>query len=329
LKIFLSYRREDSAGQAGRLADRLKLEFGDILFMDVDGIPLGVNFVERLSEEIATCNVLLAVIGHEWLNIRDQSGARRLDNPTDFVRVEIATALRRSIPLIPILLDGTKLPQRDQLPEDLRELTIRNGLDLRHASFHVDVGRLIHELQQTLVIERPQQISRGGSFVKPIGWLGGITLLAGGVGAAVRKFAPLVHDMLLWIAFWLVGSGVGYLMTQIAYSFPYSLTPTWLVHFLFSIVGPSVAAAEWVMVWAILFAILFRWLRRLTWISLAPFLGFFGMIGSPAMNDMLSQLGPTSNLGSNFAYFMTSDAIMTAFLIAILNFPHSDRNSKI
>ena len=150
-KVFISYRRIDAAGHAGRVHDRLTKEFGaNLLFMDVDGIPLGVNFVKALHDEVAKCGVLLAVIGPDWLNVRDKDGKRRLDNPNDFVRVEIAAALQRDIPVIPILLEGTTVPSADQLPKDLQELSLRNGLDVRHASFHNDVDRLVQSLKGQL-----------------------------------------------------------------------------------------------------------------------------------------------------------------------------------
>jgi hypothetical protein len=151
-KVFISYRRDDSSGSTGRLHDRLEREFGrDLLFMDVDAaIPLGVNFVKILHEEVAKCDVLLAVVGPNWLNARDDKGDRRLDNPHDFVRIEIAAALQRDIPVIPILLDGAKIPKIDQLPDELRELTLRNGLEVRHASFHSDVDRLARGLKKIL-----------------------------------------------------------------------------------------------------------------------------------------------------------------------------------
>jgi TIR domain-containing protein len=151
-KVFISYRRDDSSGSTGRLHDRLEREFGrDLLFMDVDAaIPLGVNFVKILREEVAKCDVLLAVVGPNWLNARDDKGDRRLDNPNDFVRIEIAAALQRDIPVIPILLDGAKIPKIDQLPDELGELTLRNGLEVRHASFHGDVDRLARGLKNIL-----------------------------------------------------------------------------------------------------------------------------------------------------------------------------------
>ena len=147
-KVFISYRRDDSAGHAGRVHDRLEREFGaDLLFMDVDAIPLGVNFVKVLRDEVAKCDVLLALIGPNWLNARDKEGNRRLDNSSDFLRIEIATALQRDIPVIPILLDGAIMPRADQLPVDLGELSARNGIDIRHASFHADMDKLIRGLK--------------------------------------------------------------------------------------------------------------------------------------------------------------------------------------
>ena len=149
-KVFISYRRDDSAGYAGRVHDRLQREFGEnLLFMDVNSIPLGTNFVKTIDEEVAKCDVLLAIIGLGWLDARDEDGNRRLDNPADFVRIEIGTALKRDIPVIPILLEGTRVPKADQLPDDLKELALRNGLNVRHASFSDDMERLIRGLMGT------------------------------------------------------------------------------------------------------------------------------------------------------------------------------------
>jgi formylglycine-generating enzyme required for sulfatase activity len=150
-KVFISYRRDDSAGHAGRVHDRLELEFGrDLLFMDVDAVPLGMNFIKILDEAVAKCDALLAVIGPNWLDLRDNEGYRRLDDPHDYVRIEIAAALQRDIPVIPVLLDGAEIPQVNQLPEDIKELALRNGLYVRHASFHNDMDRLIAGLRAPL-----------------------------------------------------------------------------------------------------------------------------------------------------------------------------------
>jgi formylglycine-generating enzyme required for sulfatase activity len=149
-KVFISYRRDDSEAHAGRVHDRLEREFGpEFLFMDVDAIPLGANFTKVLRDEVAKCDVLLALIGPNWLNVRDEEGNRRLDNPADFLRIEISTALQRSIPVIPILLDGARIPEPDELPKDLKELSVRNGFGVRHASFRSDMDRLIRELRLT------------------------------------------------------------------------------------------------------------------------------------------------------------------------------------
>src|SRR5262249_8235433 len=118
--------------------------------MDVDAVPLGVNFVTVLSEEVAKCDVLLAVIGPNWLNARDEDGSRRLDNPHDFVRIEIAAALQRIIPVIPLFLDGANLPNPGLLPKGLPAPCLAAGPDRRHAWFHSDVDRLIGGVKEQL-----------------------------------------------------------------------------------------------------------------------------------------------------------------------------------
>jgi hypothetical protein len=161
-KVFISYRREDSAGYAGRIHDRLELEFGrDNLFMDVDSIPLGLNFVKILRGEVAKCGVLLAVMGPKWCDVCDEDGNRRLDNSKDFVRIEIATALQRDIPVIPILLDGAKVPKADRLPKELGELGERNGFEVGHASFHIDMDVLIRKLRTLLNLGRSDPDAEG------------------------------------------------------------------------------------------------------------------------------------------------------------------------
>src|SRR5262245_2007383 len=111
-KIFISYRREDSISTAGRLHDRLAKTFGrKNLFMDVDHIPAGVDFVDYLQRQVAACDVFLAVIGPNWLDAKDDNGGRQFDNHEDFVRIEIAAALARNIRVIPVLIDGASPPK--------------------------------------------------------------------------------------------------------------------------------------------------------------------------------------------------------------------------
>ena len=146
-KVFISYRRNDRAVLAGRIRKQLEREFGgDHLFID-DNIPYGRNFVEILREEVANCSVLLAVIGPDWLGVLDEHGNRRLDSPDDFVRIEIATALERKIPVIPILVDGATVPKADQMPRGLEELVLRHGLSVGNASFRADMNKLVRGIK--------------------------------------------------------------------------------------------------------------------------------------------------------------------------------------
>jgi hypothetical protein len=167
-KVFISYRRQDSAAYAGRVRDRLEREFGrDLLFLDVDTIPLGTNFSEVLHEEVAECGVLLAIIGPNWLNAHGEGRSCRLDDPKDFVRSEIAAALQRKIRVIPVLHDGASIPKVEQLPEDIKELAFRNGLEIRHPSFQDDMSRLIRELKDQVRPSKPAKVTVFGSGAGP------------------------------------------------------------------------------------------------------------------------------------------------------------------
>lgn len=149
-KIFISYRRADSQWPADRLKEVLAAHVDDPardIFMDVDNIPLGVNFLQYVDARVKQCDVLLALIGPAWLNVRDdKTGGRRLDDPEDFVRLEIGAALARGIPVVPVLLDGATMPQAADLPANLRELSLRNGVDVRRISFDADADRLVKGL---------------------------------------------------------------------------------------------------------------------------------------------------------------------------------------
>lgn len=142
--IFISYRRGEDAGFAGRLFDRLLPTFrGQRLFMDVDSIPLGQDFVSVLEARVAECDVMLVLIGRGWL-----ATTNRLENPDDFVRVEIASGLAQVKPVIPVLLDDVAMPRRDQLPEELQPLVRRQGVRLSHENFKTDSQKLIKALKQ-------------------------------------------------------------------------------------------------------------------------------------------------------------------------------------
>ena len=146
--IFISYRRDDSAGHAGRLFDRLKDHFGtEQIFIDIDTIKPGLDFVEAVQQAVSACDGLIAIIGKEWLEVADATGQRRLDNPADMVRVEIATALERGIRVIPVLVQGAQTPADQDLPDPLKRLARQNALELSDTRFHADVDRLIEALQ--------------------------------------------------------------------------------------------------------------------------------------------------------------------------------------
>jgi len=149
--VFISYRREDSAAYAGRLFDILSTEFGpENTFMDVDDIKGGDNFVTVIDRNLDVSDALLAVIGSDWLSVTEPSGGRRLDNPHDFVRVEIAKALERGIRVIPVLVGGATLPRPDELPPNLQPLCQRQAVEIRDTSFHADVKALTDVLHRTL-----------------------------------------------------------------------------------------------------------------------------------------------------------------------------------
>lgn len=142
-RIFISYRRDDSPGSAGRLYDRLAEEFPkDHLFMDVDAIAPGVDFVSEIESSVTKCDVLLAIIGRNWIAAADAQGRRRLDDPADFVRHEIATALKSGVRVIPVLVDGAAVPAASALPDDLQPLVRRNAVVLSHHRFTAETRAL-------------------------------------------------------------------------------------------------------------------------------------------------------------------------------------------
>jgi hypothetical protein len=142
--VFISYRREDSSAYAGRLFDILSARFGEKnIFMDLDTIKGGDNFAAVIEEKVGLCDVLLAVIGDKWVSCTGAGGSRRLDMAGDFVRLEIVHALKRGVRVIPILVGGATMPHPEDLPDDLRPLSLRQAVDLRDAHFRADAEGLI------------------------------------------------------------------------------------------------------------------------------------------------------------------------------------------
>lgn len=162
--IFISYRRDDAAYVTGHINDRLCKEFGpESIFTDVDNIALGVDFRKVLDDKVGQCQILLAVIGSNWINAKSHEGELRLQDPADFVRIEIESALKRKIPVIPLLVAGTEMPSKDELPDSLQDLSFRNGIQIRPVpDFHADIDRLIQSLKKHLdtVSSEPPEIER-------------------------------------------------------------------------------------------------------------------------------------------------------------------------
>ena len=194
--IFISYRRQDSEGSAGRLLHTLRQHFGaDRVFMDVTGIEPGADFRAEIDSWIKRCDVFIAVIGRQWLAIQKQ----RINDPRDYVRIETAGALQRKIPLIPVLVEGAALPGPDDLPEDLREISYRNAKELRHTSWDDDCAALIRVLEKYVTGRAdaspalPERSASTGLPTKQktgrLPWGNWFKLLAGALTAGVIGFA--------------------------------------------------------------------------------------------------------------------------------------------
>lgn len=157
--IFISYRCEDSAGYAGRLFDRLSRDFPGRVFMDIDTIEPGTDFVEVINQAVGCCEVLIVMIGNQWLSLSDANGRRRLDNPSDFVRLAIAEGLERGIRIIPVLVEGAAMPRPEDLPPEIAKLTRRNAIELSDARWDFDVERLIHTIEGVLHERAPSALA--------------------------------------------------------------------------------------------------------------------------------------------------------------------------
>jgi hypothetical protein len=152
--IFISYRRSDT----GPYARLLKVQLGQHVpgtpvFMDLDSIEVGTDFAEAIKAGVQSCRILIALIGAKWLTICDEDGNRRLDDPDDYVRFEIRTALERRLRVIPVLVDGANMPRRGQLPDDLDALTRLNALQMSYDRYEYDESRLIDVIQKALAAD--------------------------------------------------------------------------------------------------------------------------------------------------------------------------------
>jgi TIR domain len=201
-RLFISYRREDTAGHAGRLYDSVSGRFGDHnVFMDIE-LPPGIDFVERIRQAVGACHVLLVVVGPRWATLEAEGGTPRLAEPDDFVRLEVETALRRpDLTVIPVLVAGARMPEPEDLPEGIRPLARRNALEMSDLRWRFDIGRLIETLETHLAdvtgvhptVERPVDAPKETSGPSlPLLLLTGVIAagLAGVIGRLVGQAIP-------------------------------------------------------------------------------------------------------------------------------------------
>lgn len=164
-KLFISYRRDDSVGYSGRLADRLALEFGeDQVFRDFDDIKPGQNFIESLEKALSSADLLLVMIGENWLNIKHPTGQRRLDDAKDFVRLEIEAALKRGIPIIPILINDASMPNARDLPPSLSAFALHQAVILHDSRWDQDVANLLSSIRDLTGLKGSVATRRPGFY---------------------------------------------------------------------------------------------------------------------------------------------------------------------
>jgi TIR domain len=198
-KIFVSYRRDDASSEAGRITDWLDRRFGeDEVFMDINALEPGVDFVEGIEQAVETIDALIAVIGPGWVDALDEDGNRRLDDPADWVRQEIANALGRGIRVIPVLVKGAAMPPAVKLPDDLKPLRRRNALPITERQWRAGVEELIEALDG-VVTPAPQPpppttTTQGAQPSPPTlpaypAW----TVLGAPVGAAMTLSGVVIH----------------------------------------------------------------------------------------------------------------------------------------
>jgi hypothetical protein len=231
--IFISYRRDDTEAYAGRLADDLRRHFGDDdVFIDIQTLQPGADFVEEIEAAVGSADVVLVVIGRQWLSATDDRGRRRLDDPHDFVRLEVSAALGRSIRVIPVLVHGASMPSKEELPEALAALVRRNAFEIDNRRWRYDVQRLIVVLDEQIHRRRPERPPEGAnpdrrpqspmpvvtsSNARAVGYL-----IAAGwlIGVAVGESGGYIERPFIWpfrfAASWWLGGALAALVTVLA-----------------------------------------------------------------------------------------------------------------
>jgi len=208
--IFLSYRRVDTGGHTGRLSDALDAKFGrDAVFHDIQSIEAGNRFDEVIDSALAKCRVFVPLIGDDWLGITGADGRRRLDDPTDLVRREVAAALRRGVPVIPVLLEGAAMPAAASLPEEMQPLTRHQAIEISDTRWDFDVQRLIAAIERVGVAEagRPVQPSR-----RHVLW--GLAAVAAAAAGGVAWWRSTRADIPDIDGIWELPSGSYWVVTQ-------------------------------------------------------------------------------------------------------------------
>lgn len=184
-RTFVSYRRGDTAGHAGRLFDRLCQSFGrDHVFMDLDGIAPGEDFARSLDDAVGACDVFLAVIGPDWVDADDENKQPRLHSATDFVRLELRTALIRNVRVVPVLVCGASLPTEAELPEDCKGLVRRQAFELRDSRWQADTQALCEALNKAFVGTASVKGPRSPSAKR---WQALAAIVVLGVGASIIR----------------------------------------------------------------------------------------------------------------------------------------------
>jgi hypothetical protein len=187
--IFINYRVHDTAGETGRLVDKLKQYFNaDQIFMDIDKIEPGVDFTKAISNSLESCDIMLAVIGPRWLGINQETNSSRIKDPNDWVKTEISTALERDIRVVPVLVDGGQLPASEELPEDLQPLLLRQTYEISNKRWDYDTEQLINFLIKSGVQPKKrlaEPVASEKTWWKKNSWwiyiLIGIAIVIGGI----------------------------------------------------------------------------------------------------------------------------------------------------